>query len=135
MRVETSNTFHEALSGRLKKRGFSHLGPGADRHGSWEWVFLKAAEGLNRFVFVSCTDVAQFVTGDLPWYRVQVWAGADDHIRFVRRLTGELRANEQHLGKELPGMLSETLDRAMTEAERFRGVDLTEIYLPARTKR
>ncbi len=134
MKPDISKSLDQAFSYQVEKRGFSKLGPPADRHGSWEWVFLKKSAGLNRFVFVAFTDPVPFVGDQPPFYSVEVWAGADDDRRFVKRLAGALRAVEGQLQKDLPKPLGESLDRAMTEAERFGRDDLTESYLPSRAR-
>src|SRR6185295_16399276 len=57
-----------------------------EHHGSWTWTLYKEALGLSRFVMVAATDLFTPELYGAPSYAVEVWAGADDGTRFVRRM-------------------------------------------------
>lgn len=125
----------EAVLPRLcKTHSFARLDPVAERHGSWEWSFYKKANELNRFVLVALTSLPS--TPAEPLYSLEVWAGADDGNRFTRHLISDLRtvASESYKS-QLSSCLEAPLLRAISTAESFKPADLTEAYLPSRTKR
>lgn len=132
MATDLITVFDSALRSRVEAQQFIPLGPGSERHGSWEWRFLRKADGLNRFVRVALTPMPAILGGE-PWYAGEVWAGADDGSRFVRLPIAEFRASESQLLK-MPEALVEGISRAMRIARELKPIDLREIYSPASLK-
>lgn len=132
MAFEFVDYLSKTLPGICEPLGFRLLDLG-DRHGSWEWMFSKRRADLDCFVSVALTRLSEAVPPS-PWHAVEVWAGADDGNRFVRRLVLDFRASES-AQNEVRAKLEDSLVRATKLAESFRVADLAETYLPSRVQR
>ena len=109
-------------------------GGASERHGSWDWTFCKKGGALKRFVSVALTSQPEFVGApSASLYLVEVWAGADDDDRYIRRLTSEFQTSESEIGRQVvQGKLREGLQYAMAVAERLTSADLSESHLRPR---
>jgi hypothetical protein len=105
---------------RAEQRGFRPLGPLADRHGTWEVVFHKHSEDLDRFVSLTLTETSRCLD-------LELWAGADDGIRFVRRRVGHLNVSNADLEH-----VESLIDAALEAADHLQPADLTEVYTASR---
>ena len=93
-------------------------------HGSYEWIWTSQdPDGLARFVTLAITRE------DGPWsHQVEVWAGADDDRRFVRRLVAHFggvnlsMVNEEPVRSQIQGALIE----GTKHASMLEPGDLTE---------
>ena len=78
--------------------------------------------------FVSITFTAKPGLDDL-----ELWAGADDGARFVRRLVGQFDVRAEQLQDPALGQcVRELLRRAIELASDLQPSDLAEAYLPSR---
>lgn len=63
---------------RLGKSGFKELNKGSERHGAFEWSWLRERDETRCYVLFGVVE-------DTPGtYEVDVWAGADDGQHFGR---------------------------------------------------
>lgn len=112
----------ESMAGVAEDAGFRALGPPADRHGSWE-IALHRPGDLDRFVSLTFTETPGL-------YDLELWAGAEDGARFVRRLVAQLGVRWEQL--EDPALIERVRDllgRAMELAGDLQVSDLAEAYL------
>jgi len=85
---------------------------------------LHSQGDLDRFVFLTCTEASGFCD-------LELWAGAEDGSRFVRRLVGQLDVRPEHLQDPVVGQRAgELLGRALELAGHLQQSDLVEAYLP-----
>lgn len=122
----TFGTLEQLARASAAAKGFQALGSFAERHGSGEISFHKRQD-LDRFASFALTEVR----GSCD---VESWAGADDGVRFVRKLisqfnTGGRRPDDPALWPRI----REVLERAMEAADRLESSDLTEACLPSRS--
>lgn len=129
MGFDMINFLDGVLTWQFEARGFKPLDPGAERHGSWEWIFSKMLRDLDRFVVVALTNPPVTITPTEPWYAIEVWAGAANKNRFVRRLVSEFRAvGTTEFESTIRDRLIVPLAHAMEVAESLRPVDLVQSY-------
>jgi hypothetical protein len=110
--------------------GYALQGKGGERHGSWEWTYYKES-GLHRFVIVAFTPMPGEVGVGQPPYYVEVFAGADDDSRFVRRLvraTRYLDAKTEDVTSFLKDWLTACLEDASNTATQLTSGDLVDAY-------
>ncbi|GEM_PF-4822725 len=73
------------ITGLVKKHGFIPMDDGgAERHGAWEWTWLKARHSGHAYITLAALEC------EPGTYRVQIWAGTDDSNHFARHLVREL---------------------------------------------
>jgi hypothetical protein len=106
---------------RLQAFGFQPLDEGGgERHGAFEWMWVKLrGEKGHSYVSLSDSETAGGV------HRIQVWAGADNGVRFGRYLVREFSSS-------LDGnrdVIVESLEEAARRATALPDVTLTETYL------
>src|SRR5262245_40883016 len=104
--MDPLETLNSALPALFAEHRFKPISLGVERHGSWEWSFLKQQGGLNRFVVVALTDVPSGAPDGVV-YGFEVKAGADDDRNFVKHLVVDrrVRANEFNTDGALPSGL------------------------------
>lgn len=81
---------------------------------------LHSQGDLDRFVLLTLTEAP-------GWCDLELWAGAEDGARFVRRLVGQLDVRPEQLEDPAVG---ELLGRALELAGHLQRSDLVEAYLP-----
>ncbi|MBI4289720.1 MAG: hypothetical protein HY671_14990 [Chloroflexi bacterium] len=102
-----------------------------DRHGSNEWTWCKKPRGggndLARFVVLAVTP-----EGFSPFYRVEIWAGADDGESFVRSpfASFEMVDIDGLRGESLVTSVKAALQCAAARANSIRKHDLTTRRIP-----
>src|SRR5262245_61171806 len=130
--MDPLDTLTSTLPPLFAEHAFKPISLGVERHGSWEWSFLKHRDGLNRFVIVALTDVPSGAP-DGGVYGLEVRAGADDERSFVKHLVVDrrLRANEFAAQGRLPANLKSEIERGISVAEKINESQLAESYLPA----
>lgn len=81
---------------------------------------LHSQGDLDRFVLLTLTEAPGVCD-------LELWAGAEDGARFVRRLVGQLDVRPEHLEDAVVG---ELLRRALDLAGHLQRSDLVDAYLP-----
>ena len=124
--VKLSAIFQEALKA---SQSLVVVEPAGEKHGSWVWMAHsekgKLHKGVNRFVTLAVTPIASS-------YEVEIWAGADNDARFVRRLVGALGVrNENSQQAPVVDRMKRYLNQAVVQAESLQASDLTETCLPS----
>ena len=122
----------------LESQHFKSLGPFSERHGAWEITFHKSPqpeEKLDRFVVLALVEMPT-VPSSATSYDIEVWTGAEDGTRFVRRFIAGFRASAGEFRSEaFEKTVKEKLERAVEVAKQITPADLTEAYLPTRSSR
>jgi len=87
---------------------------------------LHSQDDLDRFVFLTFTEAPGLCD-------LELWAGAEDGARFVRRLVGQLDVWSEQLEDPAVGQrVGDLLGRALELAGHLQQSDLVEAYLPTR---
>jgi len=87
---------------------------------------LHSQGDLDRFVFLTFTEAPGSCN-------LELWAGAEDGARFVRRLVGQLDIRPERLEDPAVGQrVGDLLGRALELAGHLQQSDLVEAYLPTR---
>jgi len=115
------------LTSYYKEHDFTPISLGVEKHGSWEWMAYWQDQ-LNQYVSLYLTEGID-VLGSPSSFRVEVWAGADNDDKYVRKPVSVFQVFEDYLGgdtfiKRLQG----DLDIASQHAKSFAVSDLTESY-------
>ena len=107
---------------RLQEFGFSPLDEGGgERHGAWDWTWVKPRNKRRSYVSLSEIDA---VDGT---HKVQVWAGADNSVRFGRYLVREFpRYSDTDADKN---SVVESLGEAASRATALSDATLSETYI------
>lgn len=126
----------EALATEIgRKYDFKLASPFGERHGSWEITFFRVGE-LNQFVSMALSSAAPRRTAGPTTLEVEFWAGADDGLRFVRRLISQLSVDDDQLNSDsFQELVSKGLANAMDSSLRLQTSDLTDTYLPEKGRR
>jgi hypothetical protein len=112
------------------KHDFKLASPFGERHGSWEITFLHIGN-LNYFVSIALSSTTAPPASGPATFKVEFWAGADDGVRFVRRLISQLSVSDDQLSSpSFREMASKGLGTAMDSAVRLGSGDLADTYLP-----
>ena len=127
----------------LNAEYFYKLGPFSERHGCWEITYHGGpgahpgpAGGIeqlvDRYVTVSVLRMSP-LTEPAACCEIEVWAGAEEGIRFTRRRISQFQTSDEEFGSEaFRAMTKEGLQRATKVALELRPSDLTETYLSPR---
>ena len=130
----------------LNSEHFYSLGPFSERHGCWEITYHGGpgshpgpAGGneqlVDRYVTISLLRMSP-MTEPGACCEIEVWAGAEEGIRFTRRLVSQFQTSDEKFGTEaFRAMTKESLQRATKVALELRPSDLTETYLPSASAR
>lgn len=117
------------LNGHLKTWAFEPLGSVSERHGSWEWSFHHKRAGLDRFVVIALTSLPEQIGASVRPYSLEVFAGADDGNRFVRRLVRESRfVDTGTVPPQFEEWLKDTVADAAGLADRLTPAELEDAY-------
>ena len=119
----------------LKTKDFVILGGFSERHGAWETTYYRKKrfsrgleeDELNRYIVLAVLSFPPLP--DTVSYRVELWVGADDGTRFVRRLESQFAIGEAEFKAiNVSEQIGPWLKHALKAAKEIRSSELTEFY-------
>jgi hypothetical protein len=126
-------TFGDILLKEFQRRGFAHLGGPAEKHGGWEWSFGQSGY-INRYVIIAGVSRPRQTTTGAGTISLEIAVGADHDDRFIRRVVARgfnLTGIQLQI---VPKSFLLAVSEAIAMAQRLTLDDLTDRYLPPRTR-
>jgi len=116
----------QSVTEQLKKLKFEALDEGGgERHGAWEWTWVRPRTGRGHCY--ASLGAVELAPGE---YRMDMWAGADNGLRFGRRLVREFPSIR---GRDLqPNGLEQIVEsvlEAAKQASTLSDAALTDNYV------
>jgi len=106
------------VSQALLKKEFSSLGPLAERHGSWEIIFCRKSDGLDRLISLGFTGA-----------ELEIRIGADDGQKFVSQRFLTILALSDDCNPRIRNfLLFALLDCAVDTTMAFTALDLNQTH-------
>ena len=111
---------------RLLHKEFYLLDEGmVERHGAWEWTWVKRREGAGH-----CYASLGVVGVEPDQYNLEIWTGADNLVRFRRFVVREfLGVRDDDLSEPAQNQVLEALEDAANTALALSDSDLTDSYI------
>jgi hypothetical protein len=132
VRVETIiKLLEERIPSFADNRGYSPLGPFADRHGSWEMSLFKRND-LDRYVTFSLIGSLPSVDAGVGRYDIEIWVGADRLRHYTRRLAWSYALDGEQLlrsGSETWSVIDAGVRQSVVMADSLTPADLMDSYL------
>lgn len=119
----------ESFGGLFKGKHYNLFGEG-ERHGSWEATWGKKDNGdseFKRYVTIALTPLSE--TPGVVGYTLELWSGADNGVRYVRRLMSQFAgiSEKDFFKPPLCESIRQSLKSVISSTDFLTEGDLTDI--------